>query len=198
MNSQYKKALHLEYFTVVYNIIEAIASITFGSLANSIALVGFGLDSIVESLSGFVLIWRLQKHDKLKLEEEEKIEKRATIFVGVTFLVLAAYVLFESIKKIVTKEIPDPSLPGIIIAIVSIVVMPFLGLKKRNIGIILNLKSLIADAKETFVCSTLSIALLLGLAGRYFFNFWYADPIVGFIIVVYLVREGKELLLEEE
>ncbi|MDD2777738.1 MAG: cation transporter [Methanocellales archaeon] len=198
MNSQYKKALRLEYFTVVYNIIEAIASITFGSIANSIALVGFGLDSIVESLSGFVLIWRLQKHNKLTPEEEERIEKRATIFVGITFLVLAAYVLFESIKKIVTKEIPDPSLAGIIIALMSIVIMPILGLKKRKMGIQLNLKSLIADSKETFVCSTLSVALLLGLAGRYFFNFWYADPIVGLIIVVYLVREGKELLMEDE
>ncbi|MDD2666570.1 MAG: cation transporter [Methanocellales archaeon] len=198
MDSQYNKALHLEYFTVIYNIIEAIASITFGSLANSIALVGFGLDSIVESLSGFVLIWRLQKHNKLTPEEEEKIEKRATRFVGITFLVLAAYVLFESIKKIVTKEIPDPSLAGIIIALMSIVIMPILGLKKRKIGIQLNLKSLIADSKETFVCSTLSVALLLGLAGRYFFNFWYADPIVGLIIVFYLVREGKELLIEED
>ncbi len=198
MNSQYKKALRLEYFTVIYNIIEAIASITFGSIANSIALVGFGLDSIVESLSGFVLIWRLQKQDKLTPAEEREIEKRATIFVGITFLVLATYVLFESIKKIVTKEIPDPSLPGIIIALISIVVMPILGLQKRKIGIKLNLKSLIADAKETFVCSTLSVALLLGLAGRYFFNFWYTDPIVGLIIVVYLVREGKELLIEED
>ncbi len=130
MERLYRKGLRLEYFTVGYNIIEATVSIVFGSIANSIALVGFGLDSIVESLSGAVLIWRLRQHGKISKSEEEKIEKKAMRLVALTFFVLGLYVLFQSIKKLIVKEIPDPSLPGIIIAIVSIIVMPVLTWQK--------------------------------------------------------------------
>jgi divalent metal cation (Fe/Co/Zn/Cd) transporter len=198
MERLYKKALLYEYFTVCYNAVEAVVSIIAGRLANSISLVGFGLDSIVESLSGFVLIWRLRKHGKISEEEEERIERRASLFVGITFFVLAAYVLLESVKKIVLKEIPDPSLLGIVIASVSTIVMPFLGYKKLTLGRELGSRSLIADSKETFVCMVLSVALLLGLLTRYVFNFWLSDPIVGLLIVFYLAREGRELVFEEE
>ena len=197
MEKQYRRALTLEYFTVGYNIIEAIASIIVGGIANSIALIGFGLDSIVESLSGLVLIWRLTKHNTISEDEEEKIEKKATIFVGITFLILGAYVLIESIRKIISKEIPAPSMAGIIIAILSIIIMPILGYKKYRIGKELNLISLVADSKETFVCSFLSVALLIGLVTRYVFNFWLSDPLVGMIIVVFLMKEGIELLFEK-
>ena len=112
MDKLYRKGLWLEYFTVAYNIVEAAVSIVFGSMAKSIALVGFGLDSVVESLSGFVLIWRLRQHGKISPEEEERIEKKAMKFVAVTFFILGLYVLFQSLKKLVGKEIPDPSLPG--------------------------------------------------------------------------------------
>jgi len=192
MDKLYKKGLHLEYFTVGYNIIEAIVSIAFGSIANSIALVGFGLDSIVESLSGSVLIWRLSQHKKISEEEEERIEKKAMKFVSITFFVLSLYVLFQSVKKLVFKEISNASLPGIIIAVISIVVMPILTLQKYRIGKQINSKALVADSKETLACSFLSVALLLGLGLNYLFGFWQADPIVGIIIVVFLIREGIE------
>ena len=197
MEKQYRRALTLEYFTVGYNILEAIASIIAGGVANSIALVGFGLDSIVESLSGLVLIWRLTKHKTISMDEEEKIEKKATIFVGMTFLILGAYVLIESVRKIISKEMPDPSIAGIIIATLSIIIMPILGYKKYSIGKELNLTSLVADSKETFVCSLLSVALLIGLVTRYLFNFWLSDPLVGIIIVVFLIKEGIELLFQK-
>ena len=190
MNKLYKKALHLEYFTVSYNMIEAIVSIVFGRIANSIALVGFGLDSIVESMSGFVLIWRLRKHKKISKEEEEGIEKRAMKFVAMTFFILGLYVLFQSVKKMVLKEIPDPSLPGIIIAIVSIIVMPVLTLQKYRTGMQIKSNALIADSKETLACAFLSITLLLGLGSNYLFGFWQADAIVGLIIVIFLFKEG--------
>ena len=106
----YTRGLRLEYFTVGYNILEAVASIVFGSIANSIALIGFGLDSIVESLSGLVLIWRLRQHGKISRAAEERIEERATKFVAITFFILGVYILFESIKKLVFAEIPAPSL----------------------------------------------------------------------------------------
>ena len=192
MDKLYKRGLLLEYFTVGYNIIEAILSIAFGSIVNSIALVGFGLDSIVESLSGLVLIWRLRQHQKITEEEEERVEKKAMKFIAITFLVLALYVLFQSVKKLVFQEIPYPSLPGIIVAIVSIVVMPILTLQKYRIGKKINSKALIADSKETLACFFLSLALLLGLGLNYLLGFWQADPIVGMIIVVFLLREGIE------
>jgi divalent metal cation (Fe/Co/Zn/Cd) transporter len=188
----YKNALNLEYFTVGYNVLEALFSIFFGASAGSIALVGFGLDSIVESLSGLILIWRLQKHNIYSESEEIESEKKAIKLVAVTFFLLAAYVLYESAKKLIFTEIPETSLPGIIIAIFSIIIMPVLSFKKRNLGIKINSKALVADSKETLVCAFLSVSLLLGLTMNYLFGFWQADPLVGLIVVVFLIREGQE------
>ena len=196
MKELYRKALFLEYFTVAYNICEAAVSIFFGAVAGSIALVGFGLDSIVESLSGCVLIWRLRKYDKISEEEEQRIEKKAMKFVSYTFFVLGAYVLFQSVKKLVFTEIPDPSIPGIIIAAVSLIVMPVLSFRKKSIGERIGSSALIADSKETLACSFLSLALLLGLASHALFGFWQADAIVGLVIVFYLFREGIEIWKE--
>ncbi|MFC1650045.1 cation diffusion facilitator family transporter [Candidatus Latescibacterota bacterium] len=193
MEKEFKKGLFLEYFTVSYNIIEAVVSIIFGSMANSVALVGFGLDSIVESLSGMVLIWRLSSHEKISAEKEELIEKKALKFVSVTFFILGFYILFESSKKLYLGEINEPSLPGIMIAIASLIVMPILAYKKYKIGKKINSMALIADSKETLACSFLSIALLSGLGLNYFFGIWQADPIAGLIIVFFLFREGKEV-----
>ncbi len=192
MEKLYRKGLFLEYFTVGYNIIEAFASIVFGSIANSIALIGFGLDSVVESLSGFVLIWRLRQHGKIPEAEEERIEKKAARFVALTFFVLGFYVLFQSLKKLIGKEISDPSLPGIIIAIVSMLIMPVLTWQKYRTGKQIQSRALIADSKETLACAFLSVALLLGLGSNYLFGFWQADPIAGLIIVIFLFREGLE------
>jgi len=192
MERLYKKGLFLEYFTVGYNVIEATVSIAFGHIANSIALIGFGLDSAVESLSGMVLIWRLHQHGKISEEEEEAAERKATKFVALTFFILGLYVLFQSVKKLIIKEIPEPSLPGIIIAFVSLVVMPLLSWQKFRTGQQIQSQALIADSKETLACFFLSGALLLGLGSNYLFGFWKADPIVGLIIVIFLFREGWE------
>ncbi len=188
----------MEYLTVGYNVLEAIASIAAGRAAGSISLVGFGLDSVVESLSGLVLIWRLRRHGTVDQEEEERMEQRATRFVGVTFLGLGAYVLWESIQKIIQQQKPDPSPFGIAIATLSAIVMPLLARQKLHLGRKLGLRSLVADAKETFVCMWLSLALLIGLVTNYFFGFWLSDPLVGLLIVVYLAREGYELLRGEK
>lgn len=186
----YRKGLWLEYFTVGYNILEAAVSILFGALAGSIALIGFGLDSIVESLSGLVLIWRLRQHGKISEEDEERIERKAARFVALTFLVLGLYVLYESVKKLALAEVPEPSLPGIVIALVSLVVMPFLTWQKYRTGRQMGSRALVADAKETLACSFLSVALLLGLGLNYLFGYWAADPVVGLVIVAFLFREG--------
>jgi cation diffusion facilitator family transporter len=192
----YRKGLFLEYFTVIYNILEAAASIVFGSIAGSIALVGFGLDSVVESLSGLILIWRLRHHGRVSAEAEERVENKARKLVAATFFILGTYILYESIDKLATTEIPEPSLPGIIIAALSIIIMPVLMWQKYKTGKQINSKALIADSRETLACAFLSVALLLGLGLNYLFGFWQADPIVGFIIVVFLFREGWEALNE--
>ena len=188
----YGRALLLEYFTVGYNILEALASIFFGSVAGSIALVGFGLDSIVESLSGLILIWRLHEHKPENVEEEAKIEKKAIRFVGLTFLLLALYVLYESLQKLILAEVPKPSLPGIVIASLSLIIMPVLWYKKRELGQSIGSRALIADSEETLACAFLSLPLLLGLLANYFFGFWQADPVTGLLLVVFLIREGLE------
>lgn len=193
-----KKALVLSYLTVAYNIFEGVISILAGYLAGSIALVGFGLDSFVESLSGGIMIWRFRQHPDLTPEEEERREKLAIKLVGWTFFILAAYVLYESLKKLVFQEAPAPSLLGIIIALVSLILMPLLFYVKLRIGTDLGSASLKADAKQTLACTFLSLALLVGLGLNYLAGFWQADPIIGLLIVAVLVREGYETLKEEK
>jgi divalent metal cation (Fe/Co/Zn/Cd) transporter len=192
----HKRALSLSYFTVGYNISEGIISIVAGWIAGSIALVGFGLDSFVESLSGSVMIWRLRKHGKISEDEEEEVERKAVKLIAYTFFILGAYVSYESIEKLYVREIPDPSLLGIVIAIVSIIVMPILFYLKYRTGKSMGSRSLIADSKETLACVFLSGALLIGLGLNYLYGLWQADPIVGLVIVIYLIKEGYTTLKE--
>jgi len=193
----HRKALWLSIFSVAYNLVEGVVSIVAGLLAGSIALTGFGLDSFVESLSGGVMVWRFEKHGKISEEEEEKAEAKAAKLVGYTFFVLAAYVLFESLKKLIYREIPEPSLLGIIIAVVSLIVMPVLFYMKLRVGRSLGSRGLVADSKQTLACVYLSVALLIGLGLNYLFGIWWADPLAGLVIVGFLVREGYETLTEE-
>jgi len=197
MNSPlHKKALSLSYFTVGYNVLEGIVSIIAGSLAGSIALVGFGLDSFVESLSGSVMIWRFRKHGKMTEEEEERVEAKAIRLIAYTFFILGTYILYESVKKLCFHEIPHPSLLGIIIAIVSMIVMPVLFYIKYRTGKSINSKSLMVDSKQTLACAFLSVALLIGLGTNYLYGLWWADPVVGVIIVIFLIKEGYTALKE--
>ncbi len=194
----HRRALLLSYLTVGYNVLEGVISIIVGLPAGSIALIGFGLDSFVESVSGGVMIWRFSKHREKSETEEQQIETKATRLIAYTFFVLGAYVLYESARKLYLNEIPEPSLFGIIIAIVSIILMPILFYWKYRTGKLLNSRSLIADSKETLACFLLSIALLIGLSLNYVFGLWQADPIMGFIIVAFLIREVYEMLKGEE
>jgi divalent metal cation (Fe/Co/Zn/Cd) transporter len=191
----HEKALLSEYFTVGWNVIEGIVAIAAGVAASSIALVGFGLDSYIEVASGAVLIWRLRKHG-FGDEEEEEAEKRAVLFVGVTFLLLAIYVLYESGKKLYFHEHPEESLIGIILAAVSLVVMPLLAIYKKKIAEKIHSRALRADALETLACSYLSLTLLLGLGANALFGWWWADPAAALAMIYFLVREGWEAIEE--
>jgi cation diffusion facilitator family transporter len=187
----------LSYFTVAYNLAEGVVSLIAGALAGSIALIGFGLDSAVESLSGAVMIWRFRRHD-LSAEEEQRVETRAARLVGYTFFLLAAYVLYESLSKLIGREPPQPTLIGIVIAAVSLVVMPALAYVKRRTGQALGSRALVADSKETVACAYLSAALLVGLGLNYWAGLWWADPAAGLIVVGFLCKEGYTTLKEEE
>ncbi len=194
----HKKALILSYITAGYNIAECLISIFAGVMAGSIALIGFGLDSLVESLSGSVMIWRFRRHGKISEEDEEELEKRAARMIAVTFFILGAYVLYESAKKLIVHEVPHPSLLGIVIAIVSMITMPVLFSLKYKIGKKIGSRSLVADSKQTLACMFLSVTLLIGLGLNYLFGIWQADPIVGLVIVIFLLKEGYETWKEEE
>ena len=194
------RGLVLEYVTVGWNIVEGFVAIGAGVLAGSPTLIGFGADSFVESISGGVLIWRLAgersgRHDP---EGVERTERRAERLVGASFLILAAYVAFESIRALVTAEAPDASPVGIGLTSLSIAVMVWLARAKRRTGEALGSRALIADAQQTYACWYLSTVALAGLALNAVFGLWWADPVAGLGIVVFLVREGWEAWTGED
>ena len=198
IKSNQKTVLVLSYFTIIYNIIEGIISIFMGVLAGSISLVGFGLDSFIESLSSGVVLWRFKYHADACDLERKKIEKKATRYVGITLFILAAYVALESIHRLLADKVTEPTIAGLIIPLISIAVMIFLFRTKNRIGKDMHSHSLIADSKQTLACIYLSIAVLMGFIFNYLFGFWQADPIAGLIIAFLLIREGHRVIKEEE
>ena len=144
------------------------------------------------------MIWRFRKHGILSKDKEDEIEKKATFYVGITFFIFGIYILYESIRKLIQVDKPEPSLIGIFIAIFSIIIMPILFYSKYKTGRALDSKSLVADSKQTLVCLLMSISLLIGLGLNYLWGFWQADPIVGLIIVAFLLKEGYEIIFEDD
>lgn len=193
----YKTALVLSLVTVGYNIIEGILSLFIGIISDSIALTSFGLDSFVESLSGGIMIWRFTRHETISAEKEQEIETRSVRLVSYTFFIFGFYILYESLLKLYLQEKPDPSLFGIIIAVISSLTMPVLFYLKYRTGKALGSKGLIADSKETLACTFLSLSLLIGLGINYRFGIWWADTVVGLIVVFFLFREGIETISDD-
>jgi len=177
----------LEYVTIVWNLAEGIVSIGAGLLAGSIALVGFGFDSIIEVSSGAALLWRLHLDAP---ERRAKAESTALKLVGVSFLLLAAYVAFDAAKSLVQREPPDPSYLGITIAALSLVAMPYLANAKRKVAVALQSRALQADSRQTDICAYLSAILLGGLLLNALFGWWWADPVAGLVMVPIIAREG--------
>jgi len=190
-----RHALRLEVLTIGWNVLEAAVALAAGALAGSIALVGFGLDSVIETVAAVVLYRRLRAElDGVTTEEVEGHERGALRVVGVTFLALAAYILFEAGTALWTQEVPASSAVGIGLAILSLVVMPILAFAKLKAGRRLGSRALIGDSKETFVCSYLSLTLLLGLGANALFGAWWADPVAALCMLPWVVKEGFEAL----
>lgn len=184
-----RRARLLEYLTIGWNSVEALAAVAAGILAGSIALLGFGFDSVVESLSGIILLWRLFSG--------EHREEMALRLVGASFLILAAYVSFESIRTIYLQEPPSASYAGIAIAALSLIVMPVLAREKRKVASRLNSGALHADSRQTDICAYLSAILLGGLLLNAVFGWWWADPLAAFAMVPIIVWEGVKGLRGE-
>jgi len=191
-----RRGLLLEYLTVGWNVLEGLIAILAGVASCSIALIAFGVDSVVETISGVVLIWRLRAEERGDLDEDgvERVERRAERLVGVAFLILAGYVGVESVRTLLAAEAPEPSSIGIILTAVSIGVMLWLARAKRETGEALGSRALIADSRQTRACWYLSAVTLAGLALNALLGWWWADPVAALAIGVLLVREGREAL----
>ena len=186
------RGLNLEYFTVAWNLLEAAVALVSGAVAGSIALIGFGLDSLIEVSSGGVLLWRL--HSDRDEGHREAVEQRAVKLVGISLLVLAAYVAGEAILSLVRHDAPERSLPGIALAIASLIAMPLLARAKRRVASALGSPALQADSRQTDICAYLSAVLLLGLLLNAAFGWWWADPVAGLVMVPLIAYEGSEAL----
>jgi divalent metal cation (Fe/Co/Zn/Cd) transporter len=190
-----KKGRYLEYFTIGYNSLEGLIAVAAGLMAGSIALVGFGFDSLIEVTSGAVLLWRL--HADVDEERRERVEAVSLRIVGVCFVVLALYVSYDSVKALLRREAPEESLVGIVLAAVSLFVMPLLVRAKRKVARGINSSALMADSKQTELCTYLSGILLVGLLLNALFGWWWADPVAALIMVPIIVKEGIEGLRGE-
>lgn len=186
-------ALWLVILTMGYNVVEAGVALFAGISAGSIALVGFGLDSIIETAAASALLWRLRLESAgADPEIVERGERRVHRFIGATFVALAAYVVLQAGWALYARAIPEESLLGIGLAVASLIVMPAVSWGKLRAAAHLGSNALRAEAKETLACSYLSFTLLLGLVANAALGWWWADPVAALLMVPWLVKEGRE------
>jgi divalent metal cation (Fe/Co/Zn/Cd) transporter len=179
-----RRAQLLAGASVTYNVVEAIIAIAAGLAAGSVALIGFGLDSVVEVSSGLIILWQFRH----RLPESR--ERQALRLMAFAFFALAAYVTFESVRSLVVASDPEASPVGIALAIASLIIMPFLSLAQRRTGRALDSRAVVADSTQTLLCTYLSAVLLVGLVLNAGLGWAWADPIAGLVIAAVAVREG--------
>lgn len=187
-----RRGMRLAWFSVGYNVVEGVVAVTAGLMAGLVSLVGFGLDSGIESTASVLVGLRLAA--RLRHGEADEVrERRALRMVAVTFFVLAGYVTFEGARSLVVGDIPDQSPAGIALLVTSVVVMPVLAGAKRRVGVRLGGDRLIlADAAETRICLLLSVSTLLGLGLYALTDATWLDPVAGFVVAAFAVHEGRE------
>jgi len=185
-----RRGLRLESFTIGWNALEGLIAVIAGWIAGSVSLVAFGLDSFIEVSSGAVLLWRMSVD--ANVHDRERNERRALKIVGVCFVVLAVYIAYESASDLWSKRAPEHSVPGIVLACASLVVMPLLSRAKRKVGSALGSAAMHADAKQTEFCTYLSAILLVGLVLNALLGLWWADPVAGLIMVPIIAKEGVQ------
>jgi divalent metal cation (Fe/Co/Zn/Cd) transporter len=186
--SQIRRGRKLEYFTIIYNSLEGLISIIAGLIAGSVSLVGFGIDSAIEVTSGAALLWRL--HHEFSPERRESAERITLKIVGVCFIALAVYVLYDSLSVLIQRDAPERSITGIVVAAVSVVVMPLLARSKRQVAAYISSDAMRADSRQTDFCTYLSAILLGGLLLNALLGWWWADPIAALVMVPIIANEG--------
>lgn len=190
-NRLVKRGLWLAALTITWNVIEAVVAISAGVAAGSLALVAFGFDSIIEVLSAWVVVWQFR--GELRGGYDEERERTALKAIAVTFFLLAAYVGFEAGRELLFAHgEADDSTVGIVLAALSLAVMPTLALAKRRTASDLGSPTLRADAQETLLCAWLSAALLAGLVLNAAVGWWWADSLAALVIAALAVKEGRE------
>ena len=190
-----RRGLLLNYATIAYNAVEAIVSIIAGALAGSIALVGFGIDSVIELTASGAAQWRLRSDaDPTRRERAERVTMR---IVGLSFLALAGYIAFESTRSLWLREEPDRTTAGITITALSLIVMPLLARAKRRIALALGSGTLAGEATQTSLCAYLSAIVLGGLLLNALLGWWWADAVAALGMVPIIAREGIEGLRGE-
>lgn len=183
-----RRGKRIEYFTIAWNTVEGLVAVFTGALAGSISLVGFGIDSFIEVVSGSVLLWRMSVDaDITRRERNERLSLR---IVGVCFLALAAYIGYASVSDLVSRKVPEHSVAGIALACISLVVMPVLSRAKNKVGAELASVAMRADAKQTDFCVYLSAILLVGLLLNAAVGWWWADPVAALIMAPIIGKEG--------
>ena len=187
-----RRGVLLEWFTILYNSLEGLIALAAGFLSGSVALVGFGFDSAIEVTSGAALLWRLRGDASERTRERH--EAAALRIVGVCFLVLALYVSYDALQSLVSREAPRRSLPGIVLAAASLIVMPLLALAKRRVAGRIASAALTADARQTQLCTYLSGILLCGLVLNASLGWWWADPVAALAMVPIIAKEGSDAL----
>ena len=194
MSKELPKVSLIQYIAIVYNMVEAFFAILFGLLTRSIALTGFGLDSVVESCCNFVLVRRLKHSAKDPGITVAKIKQKPIVLVAILSFIFGSYVLVQSIKILLIKMAPTPSLPGIAISIFSLIFMPLMAFLSyiRNHSL---KKTVLLGLKDIWAYMSLSLGLLVGLGLNYFYGFWQADPVVGLITVIFLYKKSLESIL---
>jgi divalent metal cation (Fe/Co/Zn/Cd) transporter len=185
-----RRGQQLEYFTIAYNSAEGLVSIVAGIVAGSVSLIGFGLDSLIEVTSGAALLWRL--HHDLNPFRREHVERITQKIVGRCFLALAAYIAYESGSTLIRHEAPERSIPGIIVAAVSVVVMPWLARAKRRVAAGIESGAMNADSRQADFCTYLSAIVLGGLLLNALLGWWWADPVAGLVMVPIIGKEGVD------
>jgi divalent metal cation (Fe/Co/Zn/Cd) transporter len=190
-----RRGLRLNYLTIGYNALEAVAALTAGVLAGSVALVGFGFDSVIEVSASLAAQWRLRVDGEVRRRERVEVTTRRV--VGVCFLALAAYVIVDSAKSLVLREAPAPSPLGVVVLALSVVVMPLLARAKRRVARGLGSRALESEAAQTSLCAYLSVIALAGVALNAAVGWWWADPAAAIVMVPIIAKEGMEGLRGE-
>lgn len=191
LGRQQRRGFWLEYASMAWMVVEAAVAVTAGIIASSIALVGFGLDSVIELFSAGIVIWQLRGGVGER-------ETRAVRLIGVTFFALAAYLAAESIHDLVSHARPEQSVPGLAVTTAALLVMPGLAIAKRRTGQALGNRTLIADSAETAFCAVTSAAALIGLGLNAWLGWWWADSAAALVIAALAVKEGLEAWEHDE